>query len=157
MGVWESFKSFVAGGVGGMSLTFVGYPLDTAKVKLQTAPVGTYSSMLDCMAKTVRTQGPLGLYKGMGPPLASQPFVFAVYFWGFDQGKILCRNAGMVKEVGVGSSRGEETRGVADRGLAKRVGTLTLPRFFLSFFSTFSRLDSTRLDSTRLVALLTTK
>ena len=110
---WQALKEFVAGGVGGMSLTFVGYPLDTAKVKLQTAPVGTYSGMLDCMTKTIRTQGPLGLYKGMGPPLASQPFVFAVYFWGFGQGKVLCKNAGLVKEVSAekGGGSGGRRRG----------------------------------------------
>jgi solute carrier family 25 carnitine/acylcarnitine transporter 20/29 len=39
-------KSFVAGGAGGMSLVFVGHPLDTVKVKLQTAARGEYAGMV---------------------------------------------------------------------------------------------------------------
>lgn len=39
-------KSFIAGGAGGMSLVFVGHPLDTVKVKLQTAARGEYTGMV---------------------------------------------------------------------------------------------------------------
>lgn len=39
-------KSFLAGGAGGMSLVFVGHPLDTIKVKMQTAAKGEYAGMV---------------------------------------------------------------------------------------------------------------
>ena len=51
-------KSFVAGGVGGMSLVLVGHPLDTIKVRVQTMVVvpgqpPPYSGVIDCGKKIV--------------------------------------------------------------------------------------------------------
>ncbi|XP_064877097.1 mitochondrial carnitine/acylcarnitine carrier protein-like isoform X2 [Oncorhynchus nerka] len=57
-------KNFVAGGAGGACLLFVGHPLDTIK-------------------------GLLGLYKGMGAPLASVAPMMAISFFGFGLGKQL--------------------------------------------------------------------
>lgn len=90
----ETFKAFVAGGAGGMSLVFVGHPLDTAKVRLQTAPDGMYRGMFDCMQKTVRAEGIGGLYKGMAAPLVGITPIFAIYFWGFEQGKNIAKAIG---------------------------------------------------------------
>lgn len=45
-GMKGAVKSFLAGGAGGMSLVFVGHPLDTVKVKMQTAAVGEYAGMV---------------------------------------------------------------------------------------------------------------
>jgi len=90
----ESVKAFLAGGAGGMSLVFVGHPLDTAKVRLQTAPEGMYRGVFDCMAKTIKADGPTGLYKGMSAPLVGITPIFAVYFWGFEQGKEFAKMIG---------------------------------------------------------------
>nr|XP_029509249.1 mitochondrial carnitine/acylcarnitine carrier protein-like isoform X2 [Oncorhynchus nerka] len=51
-------KNFVAGGAGGACLLFVGHPLDTIKVRLQTQPRVPsqdvlYKGAYDCFRKTV--------------------------------------------------------------------------------------------------------
>jgi solute carrier family 25 carnitine/acylcarnitine transporter 20/29 len=89
-------KSFLAGGAGGMSLVFVGHPLDTAKVKLQTAQPGQFTGMVDVFKQTIKSEGVTGLYRGMGAPLCGIAPIFAIYFWGFEQGKTIARNMGGV-------------------------------------------------------------
>jgi len=64
----------IAGGVGGMCLVFVGHPLDTIKVRLQTMTVvpgqpAPYSGFLDCTRKMYAAEGLRGFYKGMLAPL----------------------------------------------------------------------------------------
>src|SRR4051812_37670387 len=46
-----------------------------------------FNGMVDCVKKTVARDGVKGLYAGMGAPILSVTPIFAVYFWGFDQGK----------------------------------------------------------------------
>ncbi|XP_071229370.1 mitochondrial carnitine/acylcarnitine carrier protein-like isoform X1 [Salvelinus alpinus] len=87
-------KNFVAGGAGGACLLFVGHPLDTIKVRLQTQPRARsqdvlYKGAYDCFLKTVSKEGLLGLYKGMGAPLASVAPMMAISFFGFGLGKQL--------------------------------------------------------------------
>mmetsp|Transcript_13337 Transcript_13337/g.17286 ORF Transcript_13337/g.17286 Transcript_13337/m.17286 type:complete len:286 (+) Transcript_13337:146-1003(+) len=86
----EAAKSFLSGGLGGMCLVFVGHPLDTIKVRLQTST--EYSGMVDCFKKTVQKDGVKGLYRGMAAPLIGITPIFAVYFWGFDMGKQIARS-----------------------------------------------------------------
>jgi solute carrier family 25 carnitine/acylcarnitine transporter 20/29 len=83
----DTVKSFLSGGAGGMSLVFVGHPLDTLKVKLQAAPKGQYAGMLDCAKQTIKADGVRGLYAGMTAPIIGITPIFAVYFMGFDWGK----------------------------------------------------------------------
>ncbi|KAL1020504.1 hypothetical protein UPYG_G00000940 [Umbra pygmaea] len=87
-------KNFVAGGAGGACLLLVGHPLDTIKVRLQTqSRVSTqrvpYKGAYDCFSKTVSKEGLLGLYKGMGAPLAGVAPMMAIGFFGFGLGKQL--------------------------------------------------------------------
>ena len=90
----DQLKAFASGGVGGMSLVFVGHPLDTIKVKLQTTS-GVYNGMSDCIRQTIKQDGIKGLYRGMAVPLAGIPPIFAVYWWGFELGKsIACKIEG---------------------------------------------------------------
>eukprot|EP00041_Stephanoeca_diplocostata_P002174 m.24094 g.24094 ORF g.24094 m.24094 type:complete len:268 (+) comp13013_c0_seq6:219-1022(+) len=92
---WKAgVKNFLAGGAGGMSLVFVGHPLDTIKVKLQTAEAGQYSGIVDVARKTMKADGVFGLYKGMSAPLAGVTPIFALYFLGFDMGKRIATNIG---------------------------------------------------------------
>lgn len=88
-------KDFFAGGFGGMCLVFVGHPLDTIKVRLQTMPKPPpgqppmYKGTLDCATKIITKEGPAGLYRGMGAPLTGVSPMFAVCFFGYGVGKKL--------------------------------------------------------------------
>lgn len=84
---------FICGGFGGVCTVVVGHPLDTIKVRLQTMPLPKagekppYDGTLDCFKKIVAKEGVLGLYKGMGAPLASIAPIFAISFFGYGVGK----------------------------------------------------------------------
>ncbi|KAF8319776.1 mitochondrial carrier [Clavulina sp. PMI_390] len=80
-------KSFVSGGFGGVAAVLVGHPFDLTKVRLQTAPAGTYTGALDVVRKTLARDGLRGMYRGMGPPLVGVTPIFAISFWSYDLGK----------------------------------------------------------------------
>lgn len=88
-------KYFISGGFGGICTVIAGHPLDTIKVRLQTMPkpktgeLPLYSGTWDCAKKTVKREGVLGLYKGMGAPIAGVAPIFAISFLGFGVGKRL--------------------------------------------------------------------
>ncbi|XP_007088546.1 mitochondrial carnitine/acylcarnitine carrier protein [Panthera pardus] len=88
-------KNLLAGGFGGMCLVFVGHPLDTVKVRLQTQPPSLpgqppmYSGTFDCFRKTLVREGITGLYRGMAAPIIGVTPMFAVCFFGFGLGKKL--------------------------------------------------------------------
>lgn len=68
---------------GGVALVFVGQPLDTMKVKMQTFPT-MYRGMLDCFVKTFKSDGfARGLYAGTVPSIvanvAENSVLFAAY------------------------------------------------------------------------------
>ena len=65
----QSQKDLVGGSVGGIAQVLVGQPFDIVKVRVQTAPPGTYASPLDCATKLLRADGPKGFYKGTLTPL----------------------------------------------------------------------------------------
>ncbi|XP_031782686.1 mitochondrial ornithine transporter 1 isoform X2 [Nasonia vitripennis] len=67
----------------GVALVYVGQPLDTVKVKMQTFPT-MYNGMVDCFMKTLRTDGFVrGLYAGTMPSVvanvAENSILFAAY------------------------------------------------------------------------------
>ncbi|KAJ9581403.1 hypothetical protein L9F63_023418, partial [Diploptera punctata] len=88
-------KYFISGGFGGLCTVVSGHPFDTIKVRLQTMPkpaageAPMYTGALDCVTKTVRREGILGLYKGMGAPIAAVAPIFAMSFLGYGIGKRL--------------------------------------------------------------------
>lgn len=74
---------FVAGSLGGVALVYVGQPLDTVKVKMQTFP-SMYKGMVNCFLQTLRTDGVIrGLYAGTVPAVvanvAENSVLFAAY------------------------------------------------------------------------------
>ncbi|KAL8159012.1 hypothetical protein V2J09_000549 [Rumex salicifolius] len=79
-------KDLTAGTVGGAATLVVGHPFDTIKVKLQSQPCPLpghppkYSGAVDAVRQTLSAQGPRGLYKGMGAPLASVAAFSALLF-----------------------------------------------------------------------------
>jgi len=82
-------KNFLSGGFGGMCLVFAGHPFDLIKVRLQTS--NEYSGIMDCVKKTVAKDGVKGLYRGMTAPLIGVTPIFAICFWGYDQGQRIVR------------------------------------------------------------------
>jgi len=89
-------KELIAGGVGGSWLVFVGHPLDTIKVKIQTMIVKPgspppYTGAIDCARKTLAKEGIPGLYKGMLAPLSAVTPMYSFCFFGYGIGKsIFC-------------------------------------------------------------------
>ncbi|XP_018565189.1 mitochondrial ornithine transporter 1 isoform X2 [Anoplophora glabripennis] len=78
--------------VGGVALVYVGQPLDTVKVKMQTFP-HLYTNMVNCFMKTLKNDGVYrGLYAGTVPALATNVAENSVLFlcYGFCQ-KIMQR------------------------------------------------------------------
>ncbi|XP_042489949.1 mitochondrial carnitine/acylcarnitine carrier-like protein [Macadamia integrifolia] len=79
-------KDLTAGTVGGAAQLVCGHPFDTIKVKLQSQPTPTpgqlpkYSGAIDAVKQTIAAEGPRGLYKGMGAPLATVAALNAVLF-----------------------------------------------------------------------------
>ena len=65
----DATKDILAGTTGGVAQVLVGQPFDIVKVRVQTAPHGTYSGILDCVSHILRDEGPLAFYKGTTMPL----------------------------------------------------------------------------------------
>ena len=82
----EVAKDLTAGTFAGAAQLLVGHPFDTIKVKLQSQPrpepgqPPKYSGAVDAVRKTLTSEGPKGLYKGMGAPLATVAVANAVLF-----------------------------------------------------------------------------
>jgi len=80
--------NYIAGVLGGVSVTVVGHPFDTVKVRLQTQPTGKdalYKSTVDCVKKTYKGEGFSGFYAGVGSPLMGQMFFRAGSFAAFHE------------------------------------------------------------------------
>ncbi|KAG1715998.1 hypothetical protein ID866_1163 [Astraeus odoratus] len=60
----------LAGGTAGVAMWSLAIPPDVLKSRLQSAPTGTYSGLLDCLRKTVAQDGVTALWKGFGPAMA---------------------------------------------------------------------------------------
>lgn len=79
-------KDLTAGTVGGVAQLICGHPFDTIKVKLQSQPAPLpgqapkYSGAMDAVRQTIAAEGPRGLYKGMGAPLATVAAFNALLF-----------------------------------------------------------------------------
>ncbi|KII93784.1 hypothetical protein PLICRDRAFT_101968 [Plicaturopsis crispa FD-325 SS-3] len=58
-----------AGGTAGVAMWALAIPPDVLKSRLQSAPEGTYSGLLDCARKTIAADGVAALWKGFGPAM----------------------------------------------------------------------------------------
>ncbi|XP_042512899.1 mitochondrial carnitine/acylcarnitine carrier-like protein [Macadamia integrifolia] len=91
-------KDLTAGTVGGAAQLVCGHPFDTIKVKLQSQPTPApgqlpkYSGAMDAVKQTIAAEGPRGLYKGMGAPLATVAAFNAVLFTARGQMEALLRS-----------------------------------------------------------------
>ncbi|KAK4430417.1 Mitochondrial carnitine/acylcarnitine carrier-like protein [Sesamum alatum] len=92
-------KDLTAGTVGGAAQLICGHPFDTIKVKLQSQPTPLpgqppkYAGAIDAVKQTIAAEGPRGLYKGMGAPLATVAAFNAVLFTVRGQMETLLRSA----------------------------------------------------------------
>lgn len=79
-------KDLFSGTVGGAAQLICGHPFDTIKVKLQSQPAPLpgqppkYAGAMDAVKQTIAAEGPRGLYKGMGAPLATVAAFNALLF-----------------------------------------------------------------------------
>ena len=55
-------------------------PFDIVKVRIQTAPHGTYNGVLDCVSKIATHEGPFAFYKGTMMPLMGVGACVSVQF-----------------------------------------------------------------------------
>jgi len=60
----------LAGGTAGVAMWAIAIPPDVLKSRLQSAPTGTYSGIVDCARKTIAADGMKALWKGFGPAMA---------------------------------------------------------------------------------------
>jgi len=60
----------LAGGTAGVAMWSLAIPPDVLKSRLQSAPSGTYSGLMDCARKTIAQDGVTALWKGFGPAMA---------------------------------------------------------------------------------------
>jgi len=60
----------LAGGTAGVAMWSLAIPPDVLKSRLQSAPTGTYSGMMDCARKTIAQDGVGALWKGFGPAMS---------------------------------------------------------------------------------------
>uniref|UniRef100_K3W6I8 Mitochondrial carnitine/acylcarnitine carrier protein n=1 Tax=Globisporangium ultimum (strain ATCC 200006 / CBS 805.95 / DAOM BR144) TaxID=431595 RepID=K3W6I8_GLOUD len=76
----DVLKDLNAGTVGGVAGIIAGHPLDTVKVRLQTADTVRTPSVLHTLRHIVAAEGPQGLYKGLLSPILSNAPINAVVF-----------------------------------------------------------------------------
>lgn len=76
----QVIKDLFGGTVGGIAQVLVGQPFDTVKVRLQSAPEGTYNGALDVVKKLIADEGPKGFYKGTLTPLIGVGACVSVQF-----------------------------------------------------------------------------
>ncbi|XP_047055773.1 mitochondrial carnitine/acylcarnitine carrier-like protein [Lolium rigidum] len=112
-------KDLAAGTVGGAAQLVVGHPFDTIKVKLQSQPTPPpgqppkFAGAIDAVKQTIAAEGPGGLYKGMGAPLATVAAFNAVLFTVRGQMETLLRS-----EPGVALTINQQVIAGAGAGVA---------------------------------------
>lgn len=80
----EVIIDFTAGAVGGTCCAYVGQPMDTVKVKMQTYP-SLYTSAIRCASDTVKREGFFRLFAGVVPAAAANIAETSVLFLCYGQ------------------------------------------------------------------------
>lgn len=78
--VREMVRQILSGWVAGLLGLVAVYPLDTAKIRLQTSPPGTYTGVFDVMLRTYGEMGLRGLYRGVLSPAVGFGMIFGTCF-----------------------------------------------------------------------------
>lgn len=97
-----ALKDIAAGTSAGIVSVVVCHPLDTIRVRLQTAPAGRFTGVADVVRQTLAKEGPRALYKGMAMPLLAQGAQKATMFYAFGTARrwILEANAAAGRPAG---------------------------------------------------------
>jgi len=109
-------KNALCGGVAGGLSKFLVYPLDTIKKRLQMqsltstldgayGSVPRYSGIIDIIRKTIKSEGIVGFYKGIGPTTAKAIVSTAVTFAAFEGAKDFLEQRR--KRVGLGNKHSD--------------------------------------------------
>lgn len=70
----------VSGFGAGLAAVFAGHPLDTLRVRLQAGWASQGGGLLHAAVLTVKEQGFVGFYRGVGPPMATSGAITALTF-----------------------------------------------------------------------------
>ncbi|KAF8002688.1 hypothetical protein HF325_003653 [Metschnikowia pulcherrima] len=76
----QVYKDLFGGTMGGIAQVLVGQPFDTVKVRLQSAPDGTYKGAGDVIKRLMANEGLGGFYKGTLTPLIGVGACVSVQF-----------------------------------------------------------------------------
>ncbi|KAF8513913.1 mitochondrial carrier [Hysterangium stoloniferum] len=102
----KTVKDITAGTAGGILQVLVGQPFDIVKVRMQTAPKGTYSGMVHCATGILKNEGPLAFYKGTLSPLLGIGVCVSIQFAVLESTKRYFATQNILK--GRGGSDGRE-------------------------------------------------
>uniref|UniRef100_A0A1B0DI32 Mitochondrial carrier protein n=1 Tax=Phlebotomus papatasi TaxID=29031 RepID=A0A1B0DI32_PHLPP len=75
---------FIAGSVGGFLQAFVANPIELVKIRLQTRSCVTSGSW-ECLKNILKTEGFLGLYRGLTPMICRDIFPYGIYMLAYEQ------------------------------------------------------------------------
>ncbi|KXS19708.1 mitochondrial carrier [Gonapodya prolifera JEL478] len=128
----SALQDLLFGSVAGFAGKYVEYPFDTIKVRLQTMPVGggtdgkAFEGALDCLRKTVQTEGFLGLYKGISAPLVGSMMENAILFMFYNKFQSIIR----LWTQSSSASANANSRGLVDSDAPQVEEDLSLPQLF---------------------------
>ncbi|KAL5329633.1 hypothetical protein ACEPPN_003148 [Leptodophora sp. 'Broadleaf-Isolate-01'] len=81
----DAVEDIVFGSIAGVAGKYIEYPFDTVKVRLQSQPDHLplrYTGPLDCFKQSLRSDGFLGLYRGISAPLVGAALeTSSLFFW----------------------------------------------------------------------------
>ncbi|KAE9409783.1 mitochondrial carrier [Gymnopus androsaceus JB14] len=101
----KTIKDLTAGTAGGIAQVLVGQPFDIVKVRMQTAPKGTYSGMMHCAGGILKNEGPLAFYKGTLTPLLGIGVCVSIQFGVIEYMKRLFAHQNILAGTGGPSGR----------------------------------------------------
>ncbi|KAG5645442.1 hypothetical protein DXG03_006266 [Asterophora parasitica] len=96
----KTVKDLTAGTAGGIAQVLVGQPFDIVKVRMQTAPKGTYKGMMDCAGGILKNEGPLAFYKGTLTPLLGIGVCVSIQFGALEWTKRFFANQNRINGTG---------------------------------------------------------
>ncbi|KAI9647595.1 mitochondrial ornithine carrier protein [Ciborinia camelliae] len=96
----NSVEDCLYGSIAGVAGKYIEYPFDTVKVRLQSQPYQLplrYTGPLDCFKQSIRSDGFLGLYRGISAPLVGAALeTSSLFFWEQASREVLL-NSGIYK------------------------------------------------------------
>ncbi|KAJ3530493.1 hypothetical protein NM688_g7701 [Phlebia brevispora] len=96
----KTAQDLIAGTAGGIAQVLVGQPFDIVKVRMQSAPKGTYSGMVQCAGGILRNEGPLAFYKGTLTPLLGIGVCVSIQFGAMEFSKRVFASRNIADGIG---------------------------------------------------------